>query len=1290
MRLRSWIAVGAVAATVSALAGWHVAGRAGTHTSGHATIAKVVRGGGERGAGVMAVGVDGRTWDVAEGATVPWGTRLETSASTRARVELDDGTAIALDRATALVLERAHALELPSGAIVTDVAAAAPLVVTTRLGRVTASDARFSLAADETRTSVGVARGDVDLRGARETATVHAGEEGDVARESGRVEVTATTDLAQRLAFGEGFEPGTADDAAPAGLGELRARKPGSKDEIEGAVRLARHDVVARVVGAMARTEVDETFVNTTGQELEGIWRFPLPPDARLERLALEVDGKLVEGEFVDANRAAGIWRGVIQHAAPSAPRPVEEIVWVPGRWRDPALLEWQRGGRAELKIFPIPRNGSRRVVLAYTQHVAPIAGVRRYVYPLATRGGPPALDEASFDVQVLGSDPVVAVRAHGYDLSSRDGETGGSRLLMTRSPFAPSGDLVVEYATADRASEASAFAYAPPGGTEDGFVALTLRPRLPARIAERGRDQVLVVDVGRAMFGERLRRAARLAVTLAQQMDRRDRVTLLACDLECRAMPGGWHAPGAAAAHDVDAFLAGIEADGASDLVGAVRAAAAAPGRDAEHDLRVVLLSDGVANAGYRAASRVSVEVGEALPDARAEVVAVPVGSDADVDTLGEIARAGGGALVPYAPGRSLDAAAVDVLAATYGAALRDVEITLPDGLRDVAPARPPSIRAGSEAVLGARLRGDRATGDVVLRGKLAGAPFEARWPIDVRATSDEGNAWAARTWAALRVADDERAGDESARAEAVSLSHRFRVPSRTTSLLVLESEAMFHAFGIARAERAFEWSGESEAQGTESTVVGGVADGHDEGGAAGMDDLAHADDKAAPAKKAGVLEDRAAPADAPYAGGGGGLGGKGRGPGAFAHSLPAPVAAAPTAPARPAPPPAGPSETATAPPAMKPMASVNGAPIIPLETRPRGGWRGDQPGRWMRRVWFRVAAIAADDRPPADVEKIEAARAALTAAPDARQRHADLAKLLVRQGSSEAVEALAARWTERDPLDADALVLRATAKAWRGDRDGALRVLSGILASPSMSAGAQADLASTIARAEERAGRRGRACALRVAAAEGKPTDVTTVASAVACERADGRSSSEARWLASLKDDSARARASAAAAKLVPGALQAEALFGDVVVDATWDASAGVDLDAAIVDPSGKRLAWASGARNVRASDCTSLAHEVLAVSSGATGSFLVEVVRADGAQADVPIRGKVRVTALGQTQTIPFVVMGGRAQVARIDVRMDSRLEPLAGAVSQASCVPPFFVDQFGVRRMKPGCL
>jgi hypothetical protein len=467
-----------------------------------------------------------------------------------------------------------------------------------------------------------------------------------------------------------------------------------------------------------------------------------------------------------------------------------------------------------------------------------------------------------------------------------------------------------------------------------------------------------------------------------------------------------------------------------------------------------------------------------------------------------------------------------------------------------------------------------------------------------------------------------------------------------------------MFHAFGIARAEHTFEWTGENEAQPTETAALNDPADDEKKPDVAGLDGLA-ARGKGGPAKAAA---DTAAP-ETLAAGQGFGAGG---------------LAAQSTPPAPPAP-------SATIPMGG---ASNAGAPIL-ARTAPHASERPARPGRWMRRVWFRTATIAADDRPAVDVTKLESARAALAASPDARQRHAELAKLLVRQGNPAEVEALAARWTERDPLDADALSLRATARAWGGDRDGALRILSGMLASPSLAPAAQSDVASTLARAEERAGRRSRACALRVAAAETKPGDVTAVASALGCERGQGRSASEARWLGSMKDDATRARVSAAVAKLAPGVALSDTMSGDIAVDATWDGSAGVDLDVGIVDPSGRRLSWASAARNVRASDCTRVAHEALAVTSGGTGPFLVEVVRADGASSERPLAGKLRITALGRTQIVPFVLTGTRAQVGRVNVGMDSRLEAITDGWTWGTCDPPFFTDALGVRRMKPGC-
>src|SRR5690606_8821611 len=179
---------------------------------------------------------------------------------------------------------------------------------------------------------------------------------------------------------------------------------------------------------------------------LEGIFRFPIPPDAKIERLALEVDGKLEEGAFVDRERAAAIWRGTIVNAAPQARKLIrDEIIWVPGPWRDPALLEWQQGGRFELRIFPIPAHGARRIRIAYEQTVAPHGRGRRYVYPLPQGAEDVSVGRFEADVRVAGV-ANGAVHASGYDVATR-AEGDAQRLTFASDEFHPSGALVVDYA---------------------------------------------------------------------------------------------------------------------------------------------------------------------------------------------------------------------------------------------------------------------------------------------------------------------------------------------------------------------------------------------------------------------------------------------------------------------------------------------------------------------------------------------------------------------------------------------------------------------------------------------------------------------------------------------------------------------------------------------------------------------------------------------------------------------------------------------------------------------------
>ena len=64
--------------------------------------------------------------------------------------------------------------------------------------------------------------------------------------------------------------------------------------------------------------------------------------------------------------------------------------------------------------------------------------------------------------------------------------------------------------------------------------------------------------------------------------------------------------------------------------------------------------------------------------------------------------------------------------------------------------------------------------------------------------------------------------------------------------------------------------------------------------------------------------------------------------------------------------------------------------------------------------------------------------ARAALASAPDDRGKHRDLARALLRRGALDELERVLADWQKRDPLDGDAIALRAelSVVAWRSRR--------------------------------------------------------------------------------------------------------------------------------------------------------------------------------------------------------------------------------------------------------------
>ncbi len=270
----------------------------------------------------------------------------------------------------------------------------------------------------------------------------------------------------------------------------------------QGDLRLQEHRVSVEILDGVALTTVEENFENLSDRRLEGTFRFPLPQDAAISRLALEVNGKMEEGTCLERERAREVFESIVR------------------RQKDPALLEWLPGGIFQCRIFPIEPHSTKRVIVGYTQVLPFRRGRLRYAYPLAsekTREFPPGLLSIDVRARFSGTLSALSSPTHRLDVQRRDVHEASASFRA--SHLRPKDDFVVELETAD--DEVRVVAHREDG--EDGYVAVFVAPRLAE--ARAPRRYALLVDASASVSAPAFEAAGKVVDALRAAAIPGDRV---------------------------------------------------------------------------------------------------------------------------------------------------------------------------------------------------------------------------------------------------------------------------------------------------------------------------------------------------------------------------------------------------------------------------------------------------------------------------------------------------------------------------------------------------------------------------------------------------------------------------------------------------------------------------------------------------------------------------------------------------------------------------------------------
>lgn len=520
-------------------------------------------------------------------------------------------------------------------------------------------------------------------------------------------------------------------------------------------------DVRTTIDGRVARVEVEERFRNAGGGLAEGSYLYPLPGEAVFQNFSLWMGEQELKGEMMNADQARGIY---------------EEIV---RRQKDPALLTLAGHGLVRAQVFPIQPGETRKVVLRYTQLLDRSGDALRVRYALGARGATNGSwrltvpDEETYGVPYSPTHTLDTHRDHGRLEIRIDTRDGGDIDLLLPLRRGLVGTTILTNA---------------PGG-EDGYAMLLVAPSMSEEGPIVPRDIAFVVDVSGSMSGQKLDQAKAALRQALGTLHAEDRFRLVAFSNTVRNFRDGWAPATAAAIREARQFVDGLDADGGTNIAGALDAVLGTAVPEGRLPL-VLFLTDGIPSVGEEQPDRIAAAAAAHI--GRNRIFTVGLGPDVNTYLLDRLAKEGRGAAEYVAPEANVEVAVGNLVSKLRRPALVNLRIVdSPVRFVDLSPAELPDLFYGEELVVFGRYHGE-GTGQVVIEGERNGR----RERFTVAATfprAANGNEFIPKLWASRRIGDLSRqirleGASESLVREVRELGLRYGILTEYTSYLVQE----------------------------------------------------------------------------------------------------------------------------------------------------------------------------------------------------------------------------------------------------------------------------------------------------------------------------------------------------------------------------------------------------------------------------------------------------------------------------------------------------------------------
>jgi Ca-activated chloride channel family protein len=540
-------------------------------------------------------------------------------------------------------------------------------------------------------------------------------------------------------------------------------------------IEIRSHSVETTIDNQGATTKITQVFFNPNNRQLEGEYIFPLPVEAAINEFQMTMNGTMVKGELLPADKARAIYEETVR------------------RMIDPGLLEYAGRGLFRARVFPIMPHQDLTISFTFTELLPYDGGLVRFSYPLRTRNFcsvAPKTVSVKLNLKSESALRTIYSPTHSVEIIRKGDREVVVGLELKDSH--PATDFDLFYGFAEGAVSANVVGYREAG--DAGYFLALLTPKIRLDADEiLPKDVIVVLDTSGSMMDDgKIEQAKKALKFFVNSLNERDRFAIVTFSTEARKLHDALVDAGKDARDAAIAKIDKLEATGGTNFEGALRAAYELAGKDSTRPCYVLLMSDGLPTMGETTDVR---KLAQIARDNRASHVRLfPFGVGYDVNTwlLDTLAEENKGQREYVKPREEMEIKVSNFASKIASPVLSDVKLRI-DGaeIHDLHPQVPGDIFAGTQlSVLG---RFDKAgRHQLILEGQVNGQKRAYEYTIEFK-DSDTTKAYLPRMWAVRRVGYlmdqiNLKGNDQEIVNEIVRLGTKFGIVTPYTSFLVVE----------------------------------------------------------------------------------------------------------------------------------------------------------------------------------------------------------------------------------------------------------------------------------------------------------------------------------------------------------------------------------------------------------------------------------------------------------------------------------------------------------------------